>query len=193
MKDKFKELLKEAWNLPNALTIFRLILVPVFNVVYLNGHTYAALVIFCTASITDLFDGYLARRNNQITSFGKLMDPLADKLLVVSSLICHAVRGVFPWLAVLLVIIKESSLIVGGLILLKKNVVVHSNFLGKVGTCFFVGALIAGFFHDRFVTVSVPVDLILLWISVALAYAVGITYLVTTLQNMKKAKAEAQT
>ena len=81
-------------NLPNKLTLLRVVLIPVFVVLLLleGGQNYtlriAALIVFCIASFTDFLDGQIARRNNLVTNFGKFMDPLADKLLVCSALIC---------------------------------------------------------------------------------------------------------
>lgn len=81
-------------NTPNKITLFRVILIPVFTVIYLGQIPDArmadiiALIIFCVASASDFLDGYLARKNNQVTDFGKLMDPIADKLLVCITLIC---------------------------------------------------------------------------------------------------------
>ena len=72
-------------NLPNILTIFRMAMVPVFIVLMLLDMPLAALIVFAVASITDKLDGHLARKNNQVTVFGKFMDPLADKLLVMSA------------------------------------------------------------------------------------------------------------
>ena len=81
-------------NLPNKLTILRVILIPFFVVFMLfditgaAGYDWIALVIFCVASLTDLLDGKIARKYNLVTNFGKFMDPLADKLLVCTALIC---------------------------------------------------------------------------------------------------------
>ena len=75
-------------NLPNKLTTLRMILVPVFIIVYLTGYHYVSAVIFIAASLTDFLDGHLARKYDLVTNFGKIMDPLADKLLVCSALIC---------------------------------------------------------------------------------------------------------
>ena len=188
VKQKLKDLLKDCWNLPNTLTLFRLVLVPFFILLYLDGHPYQALAVFCIASMTDMLDGYLARRNNQITSFGKLVDPLADKMLVVSALFCHGWKGVFPWAAIILVTIKEIGMITGSLVLLgKKDVVVHSNYWGKTSTCFFIAALILGFFHDQLGTfMNVKLDIWLLWISVVLAYCAAVTYCQVLYTHMKK-------
>ena len=167
--------------------MFRLILVPFFILIYLDGHAYQALGIFCLASLTDMLDGYLARKNNQITSFGKLMDPLADKLLVISALVCHVIQGIFPWSAIVLMVIKETGMIVGSLFLLnKKNVVVHANYFGKTATCCFMAALILGFFHEPISHWSIQLDIWLLWIAVALSYLAAFTYLQLFLRQIKE-------
>ena len=86
-------------NLPNKLTIFRVILIPVFIIALMSGiipepvNRYVGVVIFCVASFTDYLDGHIARKYNLVTNFGKFMDPLADKLLVSSALICMIELG----------------------------------------------------------------------------------------------------
>ena len=99
-------------NTPNKLTIARMILVPFFVLFILTGwggeaNRYICLVIFAVASITDWFDGRLARKNNLVTNFGKFMDPLADKLLVCSALICMIELGRLPAWMVIIVIARE--------------------------------------------------------------------------------------
>ena len=97
-------------NLPNKLTLLRGILVPffVFFILLEGGNNllyrYIGLGIFCFASFTDFLDGYLARKNHLVTNFGKFMDPLADKLLVCSALICLIPLGELPaWYVVILI------------------------------------------------------------------------------------------
>ena len=100
-------------NLPNKLTVFRMILVPVFVFVYLvpfipfPAKNWVALVIFCVASLTDFVDGRIARSRHMITDFGKFMDPLADKLLVDSALICFVGKGLVPAWVVVIIIGRE--------------------------------------------------------------------------------------
>ncbi len=169
MKEALRNLTKDMWNVPNALTIARLVMVPVFIWLYVTGHAMAALGVFCAASLTDCLDGYLARRLNQITNFGKLFDPLADKLLVVSALVCHLWAGVFPLAAVLIVAAKELLMVAGGAVLLRKGVVVQANWYGKIATIFFMAALILGFWHQPLAGVGWPVDIWLLWAAVGLS------------------------
>ena len=88
MKEKIHKLFSNVWTIPNVLTILRIILIPVFVVLFFKGQKMAALAVFCAASLTDMLDGYLARKLNQITDFGKLFDPLADKLMVLTAMVC---------------------------------------------------------------------------------------------------------
>ena len=101
------------WTLPNKLTVLRMILVPFFVAALLiqNGEIFAlrmtALVLFLIASLTDLLDGKIARKYNLVTNFGKFMDPLADKLLVCSALICLVQLGQLPAWIVIIIISRE--------------------------------------------------------------------------------------
>ena len=100
-------------NLPNKLTMLRILLIPVFMVVlYMNfpGANYVALVIFAIASATDYLDGYIARHYNQVTDFGKFMDPLADKCLVTAAMLWFVEVGLMPAWALLIVIVREFAI-----------------------------------------------------------------------------------
>ena len=107
LKEKIRKLFTNVWTIPNVLTMIRLLLIPVFVILYMNGHPKGALAVFAVASLTDLLDGFLARKLNQISNFGKLFDPLADKLMVLTALICQGVGGVIPWAAILIIAGKE--------------------------------------------------------------------------------------
>ena len=168
--------LKDIWNLPNILTMLRLVLIPVFAGLFLAGYEKWALAVFIIASITDYLDGYLARKNNQITAFGKLMDPLADKLMVCTALLGQGLSGVFPWPAILIVMTKEVVMIIGGIYMLQNGIVVYSNILGKAAQFSFIAALILSFWHKEFVAASLPLDRIILWIAVALALVALVDY-----------------
>ena len=125
-------------NLPNKITVFRLFLVPLFAVVFLldfRGSDTIALVIFVIACVSDFFDGYIARKNNLITDFGKLMDPLADKLLICTALICFVkLRGNFPaWCAILIV---SREFVISGIrqVAAEKKKIIMASFWGKFKT-----------------------------------------------------------
>ena len=176
MKEAIRRLTKNMWTIPNVLTMLRLVIVPFFVWAYLAGARWVSLGLFCAASLTDCLDGYLARKLNQITDFGKLMDPLADKLLVLVTLLLHTVSGVFPALPLWIIAAKELLMVAGGAVLLKKGVVVHSNIWGKTATVFFMAALILGFFHPQLAGAGFPADVWLLWASVALNLAALVSY-----------------
>lgn len=190
MKDRIRKLFTNVWTIPNVLTMIRLLLIPVFVIVFFNTpdgqDRIAALIIFAAASITDLFDGMLARKLNQITDFGKLFDPLADKLMVVTAMVCQAIAGVFPWAAVAIVACKELIMMLGGLFMLSKDVVVYSNYVGKTAQVFFILSLILSFFHYRLEALGVQADIILLWITVGLSLTALVIYAAGAVRTIRK-------
>lgn len=129
-------------NLPNKLTLLRVVLIPVFVVLLLleggQNHTLriAALIVFCFASFTDFLDGQIARRNNLVTNFGKFMDPLADKLLVCSALICMIELGQLPSWYVITVIAREFIISGFRLVAADNGIVIAASWWGKFKTTF---------------------------------------------------------
>ena len=187
LKDKIRKLFTNVWTIPNVLTMIRLLLVPVFVV---KGHKMASLGVFIAASLTDMLDGYLARKLNQITDFGKLFDPLADKLMVLSAMVCQGIAGVFPWSAIIIVACKELFMVIGGLLMLKNDVVVYSNYVGKAAQVCFILSLVLAFFHDELAARGVQLDIILLWMTVALALCAMVIYIIGAVRTIRKRKAE---
>ncbi len=194
LKDRIRKLFTNVWNVPNVLTMLRLVLIPVFVVVFWNTPAgqdrIAALIIFAAASITDFFDGMLARRLNQITDFGKLFDPLADKVMVVTALVCQALAGVFPWAAVALVGAKELVMLLGGIFMLSRDVVVYANYVGKTAQVFFILSLLLSFFHPSleaasFRLLGLTPDVFLLWVTVVLAMAALVDYAAGALKTLR--------
>lgn len=133
-------------NLPNKLTLLRALLVPVFIVFALiDGipmNFTAALIVFALASLTDALDGHIARKNNLVTTFGKFLDPLADKVLVISALAVFVDLGIIS--AVPFVIIIAREFMVSGLRLVAADskVVVAAGFWGKLKTAFTMAAIV---------------------------------------------------
>ena len=133
-------------NLPNVLTVLRIMLVPVL-VVALLGNTPSgdvlAAIVFALASLTDFVDGYLARSRDSVTTFGKLMDPLADKLLVVGALLClvslHRLEG---WVA-MVIIARELAVTVLRANASQSGVVISASMFGKLKTCLQIAAILA--------------------------------------------------
>jgi CDP-diacylglycerol--glycerol-3-phosphate 3-phosphatidyltransferase len=135
-----------ALNLPNLLTVARIMLVPVL-VVALLGNTPSgdvlAAVVFALASLTDFVDGYLARSRDSVTNFGKLMDPLADKLLIVAALIALvSLNRLAAWVA-MVIITRELAVTVLRLGATQAGVVMGASMFGKVKTCMQIAAILA--------------------------------------------------
>ncbi len=128
-------------NLPNKLTMFRVILIPFFVVFLLapdiseNGQ-YIAVAVFIIASLTDLFDGKIARKYNLVTNFGKFMDPLADKLLVCSALICLVEMDRLAAWIVIVIIAREFIISGFRLIAAEQQIVIAASYWGKFKTTF---------------------------------------------------------
>ena len=126
-------------NLPNKLTIFRVLIIPVFVVfMLLPADTIAlriiSLVLFCIASLTDWFDGKIARKNNLVTNFGKFIDPLADKLLVCSALICLVKKNEISAWVVIVIVAREFVISGLRLIAAEKGIVISASYWGKFKT-----------------------------------------------------------
>ena len=159
-------------NTPNKLTVARMIMVPFLVVFLLTGwggetNRYIALVIFAAASITDWFDGYLARKNNLVTNFGKFMDPLADKLLVCSAMI---------WFVI--IIIGREFIISGfRLIAAENGIVIAANYWGKFKTASQMVMIILLILHFDNIAAFVILEQIFIWISLALTIISLITYI----------------
>jgi CDP-diacylglycerol--glycerol-3-phosphate 3-phosphatidyltransferase len=133
-------------NLPNVLTVLRIMLVPALVVALLGntpGGDVLAAVVFALASLTDFIDGYLARARDSITTFGKLMDPLADKLLIVAALISLvSLHRLAAWVATV-IITSELAVTVLRLGATQMGVVMAASMFGKVKTCLQIAAILA--------------------------------------------------
>jgi CDP-diacylglycerol---glycerol-3-phosphate 3-phosphatidyltransferase len=163
-------------NLPNLLTVLRIMLVPVL-VVALLGNTPSgdvlAAIVFSLASLTDFVDGYLARARDSITTFGKLMDPLADKLLVVAALVSLvSLHRLAAWVA-MVIITRELAVTVLRLGATQAGVVVAASMFGKIKTCLQIAAILAviAYHHGQPVWVSA-----LLYLTVLVTVLSGLDY-----------------
>ncbi|MGI5898614.1 MAG: CDP-alcohol phosphatidyltransferase family protein [Christensenellales bacterium] len=136
-------------NLPNILTTIRFFLVPVFIFVYFKYEPWMALIVFILAGFTDLLDGYIARKKNLITDWGKVMDPLADKLMQVAVLFCLCIDGALPFFVLIIIVIKETIMVIGGAFLYKKrDIVVFSKIYGKIATALIFIGIVMTFFRQ---------------------------------------------
>jgi len=126
-------------NIPNILTVIRLALIPVFIRFYILGEPTTALIIYLIAGVTDILDGYIARRFNMTTKLGTMLDPLADKLMLIAALGCLTYSSLIPKWVLAVVLIKEGAMIIGGAIMYFSHIkrVIPSNVFGKVATIVF--------------------------------------------------------
>lgn len=167
-------------NLPNKLTIARMCMVPLFMVALLintPASRIIATVVFALASLTDMLDGQIARKYNMITNFGKLMDPLADKVLTAAAMICLVELGdLAAWIAV--VIIFREYLITGlRSVAANENIVVAANIWGKVKTVCQMIALMLLMLKPQIVALcGIDIGLWLMYVAVALTIYSGLDY-----------------
>ena len=167
-------------NTPNKLTIARMIIVPVLVIFLLTGwggeaNRDISLTLFVVASVTDWFDGYLARKNNLVTNFGKFMDPLADKLLVCSAMICMIDLKRLPAWFVIIIIAREFIISGFRLIAAENGIVIAANYWGKFKTASQMIMIILLILH--FDGIFVILEQIFIWLSLALTIISLITYI----------------
>ncbi len=130
-------------NIPNILTTTRFILVPVFGYFLYQSQYILSVIILTVAGITDYLDGHIARKYNMITSWGKLADPLADKLMQLTALIILGIKNKISFFVVIIVLLKEIIMVIGSVLLLKQDkFVVSSNWYGKLTTVILYFAVI---------------------------------------------------
>ncbi|EGD49228.1 CDP-alcohol phosphatidyltransferase [Ruminiclostridium papyrosolvens DSM 2782] len=130
--------------IPNALTLLRLIIVPFLGYyIYCEKYT-TAIILFAFGGFTDVLDGYIARKYNLITKWGKFFDPLADKLMQITALVFLVLHRFIPLIVLIIVVIKESLMLAGGIMLYKKGkTVIGANWYGKLATVIFYFAILA--------------------------------------------------
>lgn len=172
------------WTIPNLLSMLRLALVPPFLVLIIVGDYVAALIVLIVASFTDLLDGYLARRLNQVTRLGQLLDPAADRLYIFAALVGLAANGLVPWWIVVVIVARDVFLLVLGVVLANHGygpLPVHQ--LGKVATFalfFGVPVIMLGLAFPIVQPVSEPVGwAITLW-GAFLYWWAGVIYAIET-------------
>ncbi|SDA09489.1 CDP-diacylglycerol--glycerol-3-phosphate 3-phosphatidyltransferase [Ruminococcus sp. YE71] len=179
-------------NLPNKLTVLRVVLIPFFVAALmidkLPGNVWLAIFFFAAASITDWFDGRIAREQNLVTSFGKFLDPLADKMLVMSALVCFTALGWCDPAAVIIILAREFMVSGLRLVTAKEGVVAAAGMWGKVKTAFTMVAVIGMMALDIFfgpsgmITVLdhgvvFAINEVLIWIATVLTVISGGIYL----------------
>lgn len=195
-------------NLPNKLTVFRIVLTFVFmGFLYIGGVAakMLALVTFLLASLTDALDGYLAKKYNQITDFGRLMDPIADKILVLAALLAFVEKGVVPAWMVAIIIFREVAVTGLRILALTKSKVIPADGGGRNKTAWQMSAIaiilfylifkaggqgMFGFWSARTEELYKEAIYIIMLVAVALTLASGIRYLIKNKEVYSNAKTD---
>ncbi len=184
-------------NLPNRLTVIRIMMIPVIILVYIfpyaqfniNIPVYyiqglpisliniAVLALFLIASFTDYLDGYIARKNNLITTFGKFADPIADKLLVNSLFILFASKGIIPVVPVIIMVCRDTIVDGCRMMAAQSGVVVAAGYLGKLKTVLQMLSIVLILVNNiPFELIRIPVSDIILWFATFVSMASGVSY-----------------
>lgn len=183
-------------NTPNKLTLSRIVLAPFFVLFLLVKeipYNYAfATIIFIVASVTDLIDGKIARKSNLITTFGKFLDPLADKILTTSAIVCFIELGLTNSVVVVIILIREFLVTSLRLVSVESGVVISASIWGKVKTAYTMGAIIAVLVINSFVQIFPIVDMniiklisnILMAIAGVITVLSGIEYLIKNIKHV---------
>jgi cardiolipin synthase len=135
-------------HIPNILTIIRFLLIPIIVILAFKDNYIATMIVLTISGLTDVLDGYIARKFNFISNFGKLMDPLADKMTQVALLGTLAIQKIIPVWIIVVVIIKEFLLVSGASFLYGKELVVSSKWYGKLTTVLFYVAIVCSLFTE---------------------------------------------
>ena len=137
-------------HVPNILTICRFLLIPLIVFYIFSGNYILAFIFFTISGVTDIIDGFIAKKFNFVTNFGKLMDPLADKLTQISTLASLVFANIIPIWILIIVLLKEFIMICGASFLYGKDVVVYSKWYGKLATVLFYIAIVVSLLLKQF-------------------------------------------
>jgi len=178
-----------AWNLPNAISLLRIFTAPILILLLISPDkktNLIAAIVFAVASLTDWLDGYLARKMGLETTFGKFLDPLADKLLIATALVMLIPMGRVPvWMAALII---GREIAVTGLraVVSREGVIISASRLGKYKTVFQIVSVIALLVHYKFLGIDFHiVGTAFLWIALVFTLWSGVDYFVRFLKKVK--------
>ncbi len=166
-------------HVPNILTIIRFLLIPFIVICLFTEQYVLTFILVALSAFTDAADGFIARKFNLISNFGKLMDPLADKLTLISILTSLVLLKLLPFWILLVVVIKEFVLVAGASFLYGKNVVVYSRWYGKATTVLFYLAIAISILYKGFDLPDIwnNLDLILYYIALAMTVIALVLYI----------------
>jgi cardiolipin synthase len=159
-------------NAPNLLTICRFFLIPLFVVVFFTGHVKTAFWILLLAGATDVLDGYLARSRGQITEMGSMLDPLADKMMMIAVILSLLISGMIPWLAAVAMFVRDTGMIVGSAFFhFRGKKTVPANAMGKLTTVLYYLAVL-------FIVYQFDFAITYLWFVIAFSFITTVIYIV---------------
>ncbi|MEI7025688.1 CDP-diacylglycerol--glycerol-3-phosphate 3-phosphatidyltransferase [Paenibacillus sp. y28] len=158
-------------NVPIALTLGRFVLIPVYILIFYLNHPLAALFVVVLAGVTDVLDGYLARKYNQVTALGTMLDPLADKLMMITVIVSLLVTKLISWQAAAVFFIRDISLIAGSAFFhFRGKRTVPANWMGKLTTVLVYAAFALIFFRA-------PYAELFLWLAIAFSILTTLSYM----------------
>lgn len=169
-------------HVPNFLTVVRFFLIPLIIISLLNDDYIIAFIILTLSGLTDVLDGYIARKFNFISNFGKLIDPLADKATQISILTTLALKGIVPIWIIIVIFVKELVLIAGASFLYGKELVVSSKWFGKLATVLFYIAMVSSLLI-RYFKISFAFDTYLYYLALIMTIFSLVMYINTFFKN----------
>ena len=166
-------------HIPNILTIIRFLLIPIILIYIFTGNYILALIVFTISALTDIADGFIARKFNLISNFGKLMDPLADKLTQIATLTSLVIKEIIPIWILIIVISKEFIMICGASFLYGKDVVVYSKWYGKLSTVLLYIAIVFSLLTKQFALIGIweNIDLALFTLAIIMTLFALVMYI----------------
>ncbi|MFC4303483.1 CDP-alcohol phosphatidyltransferase family protein [Cohnella boryungensis] len=157
-------------NVPNLLTMSRFVLIPVFLLLYFNDYVIASLLTLLLAGFTDYLDGYIARRSGQVTVTGSMLDPLADKLMMLAVVLALLIKSVLPLVAFIVMAFRELVMIIGSAIFYFRGLkTVQANAFGKATTVIYYLAI-------TLMLLEQPGGVAVLWLGIALSFLTSVIY-----------------
>ncbi|MBO7156305.1 MAG: CDP-diacylglycerol--glycerol-3-phosphate 3-phosphatidyltransferase [Clostridia bacterium] len=181
-----KTLFKDFWTIPNMITLFRIIAVPFIIWCTVDPNTYLplggqvypliGLIILVVAAVSDLFDGWIARRFNQGSQLGEMADPFADKIMQCSAVLSLVIIGYVHWAFIVVLVLKELLMIIGGFFMAGDAKNIKANFMGKIASLVICIAIVFSYFHSYWLD-KAYLDWIILGLGVVLTYIAFFNYL----------------
>jgi cardiolipin synthase len=159
------------WNLPNVLTLCRFILIPVYLIIFEAGYVKVAFFVLLAAGLTDVLDGYIARKRKLVTQLGSMLDPLADKSMMIAVILSLVFSGMISWLAAAAMFLRDAGMIVGSAFLhFRGKITVPANVMGKLTTVLYYLAILLIIFR-------MPYANVYLWFVISVSFLTSIIYI----------------